>query len=151
MKTESVRWLAPRKNRRLLVVFFALIGLGFLLLEVFPSRLQGTLARNVSFAFLLAVTLSTPLLLYLFMQAVPGRPETFLFKAYWTFVCILFAIQLALIFVSIPEFLRILLGGLFWTSLLLPKAIVLWTVPDVPGAWDFGVIPERPLVSPKSS
>jgi hypothetical protein len=80
-----------------------------------------------------------------------------------TFVCLLVAIWIELIFIEIPEVVRTLLGCLLWTFLLLPKAIVLWTVPDVSGAWDFGVIPERfpadanapaspdPPVSPKSS
>jgi hypothetical protein len=149
MKTVSVRWLAPQKNRRLLVVFCALTVLSFLLLYVIPFHAQGLLARSALVVFFLALLVALPLSLFvLFLQVVPWRRGTLLFKSYLTFVCLLVAIWIVLIFIEIPEVVRTLLGCLLWTTLLLPKAIVLWTVPDVSGSWDFGVIPERPPVSP---
>jgi hypothetical protein len=55
MKTVSVRWLAPRRNRRSLVVFCALTVLSFLLLYVIPFHAQGLLARSALVVFFLAL------------------------------------------------------------------------------------------------
>ena len=143
MNTGSIRWLAPRKHRRLLISAIALVVLSFPLLRVlsFPTK-QDVLARffaeGVLFVWvwtaLFAMVLGFPVLV---LQPVPWRRESWPARAYLTLVCLLFATILVLSFNGGAEGLRRVFFYLFWIALFLPKAIVLWTVPDVPGAWDF--------------
>jgi hypothetical protein len=148
MNTGSIRWLAPRKHRRFLVIVIALVALSSVMLDALSLQLRaifhspnllvrglahGTLAVWV-YTWLFALVLGFPVLL---LQPVPWRPESFSFRAYRVLLVLLGATELALIYTGTAGALRILTPALIGVALFLPKAIVLWTVPDVPGAWDF--------------
>ena len=148
MNTGSIRWLAPRKHRRFLVTAITLVALSFVVLDALSFHVKAIfhsphlLVRGLAYgaltvwvyAWLFAMVLGFPVLL---LQPVPWRPESFSFRGYRVLLCLLGAIELALIYTGTAGALRILTPALFAAALFLPKAIVLWTVPDVPGAWDF--------------
>jgi len=131
-----------------LVIVITLVALSFVVLKALSFQVQtifhspNLLVRGLAhgalaiwvYAWFFAMVLGFPVLL---LQPVPWRPESFSFRAYRVLLVLLGAIELVLIYTETAGALRILIPALFAVALFLPKAIVLWTVPDVPGAWDF--------------
>lgn len=150
MEIGSIHWFAPRRNRRLLVVILILMALSlslFPLLGTGHFHGKGVLARSAVPVLALACLVGMFSFLFLLIQVVPGRQGDYYFRAYQILLLILAALHITFTFwegLAVWP-VRALFAYLFWTAVFLPKAIVFWTVPDVPGTWNFGASPPERL------